>query len=304
MTANSELDSNGAVVEESGPAPFVTRRVYLHADGTRRTWSSRHHRKSLVAPEKAGPWIFSRLLLRSAWMPRELNWWIGTVFALGSALFATASVLSLAPALAERMSLSATAVNGIFFAGSIPFTTAAYLQLFQAANAGSPSQDRIRRTRPVRLIGWQPQNLGWLSCLLQWIGTILFNFNTFDAMIPGLSWYQDDLVIWIPDFLGSILFLLSGYMAFAEVCHGYWAWRWSRLSWWVVFINLLGCIGFMVAAVLGVFLPGGESALAVNLSLAFTLQGAVCFFIGSLLMLPETALEEAPSEERLALHAR
>lgn len=304
MSQHSEVDTTGAVVEESGPAPFVTRRVYLHPDGSRRIWSSRHHRKSLVLPERARPWLISRLLVRSAWMPRELNWWIGTVFALGSALFAAGSTLSLAPAAAERFSLSVAAVNAIFFAGSIPFTTAAYLQLFQAANAGPESRGPNRKTRRVQFIGWQPQNVGWLSCLLQWIGTLLFNVNTFDAMMPGLSWHQEDVVVWIPDFVGSILFLLSGYMAFVEVCHAYWAWRWSQLSWWVVFVNLLGCIGFMAAAVFGVYLPGGESGLAVTLSLVFTLQGAICFFIGSVLMLPETALEEQKMDDRVALQTQ
>ena len=28
---------------------------------------------------------------------------------------------------------------------------------------------------------------GWLSCALQFPGTVLFNFNTFHAMIPGLN---------------------------------------------------------------------------------------------------------------------
>jgi hypothetical protein len=45
-------------------------------------------------------------------------------------------VLSLAPALEQAWSLETTQVNAIFFMGSIPFTIAAYLQLFQAASAG------------------------------------------------------------------------------------------------------------------------------------------------------------------------
>jgi hypothetical protein len=63
-------------------------------------------------------------------MPRRLNWWIGVVFALGSTLFALGGVLSLAPDLARTWSLDSVTINAIFFAGSIPFTSAAYLQLF------------------------------------------------------------------------------------------------------------------------------------------------------------------------------
>ena len=69
---------------------------------------------------------------------------------------------------------------------------------------------------------------------------------------------------------------------------------------WVVLANLLGCLGFMAAAVLAIFLPGGDSKQTVNLSLGFTLLGAICFFVGSVLMLPETASEELQADEALA----
>jgi hypothetical protein len=196
-------------------------------------------------------------------------------------------VVSLAPALATAWSLDSTAINAVFFAGSIPFTIAAYLQLFQAANAGeSPRDDTRSSGRPV-LFGWRPHEIGWLSSALQLVGTILFNINTFDAMLPSLDWLQQDLAIWAPDFVGSILFLASGYLAFIETCHAHWAWKPSSISWWVVFFNLLGCIGFMIAALFAFVLPGSPNVDAVTISIVFTLQGAICFLIGSLLMLPE-----------------
>jgi hypothetical protein len=79
-------------------------------------------------------------------MPNELNWWTGLIFALGSALFAAASVLAIAARPGQLESLDS---NVIFFAGSIPFTAAAYLQFFQAANAA----DSARRTPRSRNIG-------------------------------------------------------------------------------------------------------------------------------------------------------
>jgi hypothetical protein len=224
-------------------------------------------------------------------MPRQLNWWIGTVFAVGSLLFALASVLSLAPALARAWSLDATAINAIFFAGSIPFTIAAYLQLFQAANAGEFPGDDTRSSRRPVLFGWRPHDIGWLSSALQFVGTILFNINTLDAMLPSLDWLQQDLAIWAPDFVGSILFLASGYLAFMETCHAHWSWKPSSISWWVAFTNLLGCIGFMIAALFAFVLPGATNTEAVTLCIAFTLQGAVCFLGGSLLMLPEAVTQ-------------
>jgi hypothetical protein len=275
------------LVEEKGPWPFVTWRVFRSADGRQHTWSSRHHRKGLLIHAVAKAEGNASKLLCCLWSPRQLNWWIGTVFALGSLLFAVASILSLAPSLVRAWSLNEMAVNAVFFAGSIPFTTAAYLQLFQAANvapfAGNESSPKQRR----KFFGWRPHDIGWLSSALQFLGTILFNFNTFDAMIPGLTWFEQDLVIWIPDFAGSVLFLFSGYLAFIEACHEHWAWQPKSISWWVVFINLLGCGGFMVSAVFSIVLPGSPNLEIVTVATILTLQGAVCFLVGSLLMLPE-----------------
>jgi hypothetical protein len=218
-----------------------------------------------------------------------MNWWIGVVFAAGSLLFLVGSVLSLAPELARTWSLDGTAINMIFFAGSIPFTTAAYLQLFQAANAGAFSPQGRPAPRQVVLFGWRPREIGWLSCALQFLGTVLFNVNTFDAMLADLDWLQQDLAIWAPDFVGSVLFLASGYLAFIETCHAHWAWRPASISWWVTFVNLLGCVAFMISALFAFVWPRSPGFDVVTVSVSFTLIGAVGFLTGSLLMLPEDA---------------
>ena len=123
------------------------------------------------------------------------------------------------------------------------------------------------------------------------MGTVLFNVNTFDAMLPNLGWLQQDLLIWTPNVFGSILFLASGYLAFIETCHMHWAWKPASISWWVTFVNLLGCVGFMISAVFAFVPPRLPSFDAVTISVTFTLIGAIGFLIGSLLMLPETAKE-------------
>ena len=203
-------------------------------------------------------------------MPEKLNWWIGLIFAVGATLFAVASLLSLFPAVAKKLSLNSAAA-GTFFAGSIPFTIAAYLQLFQAANAPGHS-----KKSSLHFFGWQPQNIGWLSSALQFVGTLLFNVNTLNGLLDPSGWMLQELVIWSPNVLGSVLFLASGYLAFIETCHRHWAFRPSDLSWWVVAINLMGCISFMLSALFGVVLPqpipGWENA-----SLVFTFAGALFF---------------------------
>lgn len=161
-------------VEETGPWPFITRRIEQRADPSRLVWSSRHHRKGLLVAEATKAAAIIATLVRCLWMPRQLNWWIGIIFAVGSLLFALASVLSLAPAVARAWSLDTTGINTIFFAGSIPFTIAAYLQLFQAANTREFPRVALRAPRRRVLFGWRPRDIGWLSSVLQFVGTILF----------------------------------------------------------------------------------------------------------------------------------
>lgn len=283
------------LVDERGPWPFVTRRVFRRTDGSKHVWNSRQHRKGLLVRAAAEAEGLASTLFRCLWSPRILNWWIGTIFALGSLLFAVASTLVLAPSLARTWSLDAMQVNAIYFVGSIAFTTAAYLQMFQATNVVPLDGNHLRPTQHRKLFGWRPNDVGWLSSALQFVGTILFNFNTFDTIIPALTWVEQDFLIWLPDFIGSILFLSSGYLAFIEVCHKHWAWRLQSISWWIVFINLAGCAGFMVSAVLSIALSGSPNLETAAVATAFTLQGAICFLAGSLLMLPEMALHNEPS---------
>jgi hypothetical protein len=264
-------------IEAHGPRPFITHRVLQAVDGTLLLWNARRHRKNL--PMQA--------IEATLWQPKQLNWWIGLIFMIGAFFFALGSVLCLAPSLVQALGLSAVQVNTVFFIGSIPFTTAAYLQLYQAANAPDFGGSESPASRPS-YFGWKPRDAGWMSCVLQFFGTILFNMNTFDGIISDLNWVEQDLLVWVPNFVGSVLFLASGYLAFIETCHAYWAFRWRDISWWVTSANLVGCIAFMISACFA-FVPQQPAATetAFTVSISFTLLGAIGFFVGSLLMWPE-----------------
>ncbi|TSA35869.1 MAG: hypothetical protein D4R65_03540 [Verrucomicrobiaceae bacterium] len=275
-------------LEASGPWPFVTRLTLDHERFGRFTLASRAHRKGIFTISAPPAW--QPRLFRCLWMPDKLNWWIGIIFAIGSFLFGLGSVLALWTQLANALRMDATAVNAVFFAGSIPFSSAAYLQLYQAANAPDFAKPGGTGPRGRRLIGWRPHEIGWLACALQFAGTLLFNVNTFDAILPGLNWLRQDFLVWIPDLAGSVLFLVSGYLFFVEAGHSYWSWRPSSLTWTLNFSNLLGCVAFMLSALFA-FVPRSSAGFPVE-ALAFTLLGAAGFFVGSVLMLPETASEQ------------
>ncbi len=296
--AGSVINSRQPTAEGfTGPGPFTTRGVVFDADNRQRLWQARHHRKTLALPDRMRVESLVGLLLRSLWQPRKLNWWIGIIFAIGASGFAIASVYALSVRLAAAAGVSPADTNRIYFISSIAFTLAAYLQLYQAANSdpvpGTPaSEAHDRSATRAKVFGWKPLDVGWLSCALQFVGTLLFNVNTYCATIQGLTWKQVDLFVWVPNFVGSILFLASGYLAFVEACHSFWAWRHASLTWWIVFINLLGCVCFMVSAVFAPVFSDTPNAMAMTISISATLMGAICFLVGSLLMLPEAAIEE------------
>ncbi|MBY8977150.1 hypothetical protein KHP62_15135 [Rhodobacteraceae bacterium NNCM2] len=281
MTAEADEQGTGeqpVLIEATGPWPFTTRRLYQHG-GQRHLWQSRDNRKGLHG--------VARLLGARAWTPERLNRWIGGSFTIGASLFIVGSVLSLDGSMAKSLGLSATGVNTVFFVGSIFFTLAAYLQLYQAANAVALPDVRPV-LRPFVVIGWQPGDIGWLSCFLQFLGTLLFNVNTYMAVAEHGGWFRQDLTIWGPDVVGSILFLASGYLAFIETCHRFWDWKPASISWWVVFTNLLGCIAFMIAAVYAFIPPGGADPAWVTAGVVWTMIGAFGFLSGAVLMLFES----------------
>lgn len=263
-----------------GVGPFVTLR-HLPSPGGHMIWLARNHRKGLGAT----------LAPRRFWQAPLFNILMATGFAVGAILFISGAAMSLDPALATAAGLSVRGVNTVFFAGSVFFTLSAYLQLFQSANAG---QVAISSAPPqVRsLIGWRPKEPGWLSSFAQFLGTLLFNANTYFA-IQGGSWLRQDLTIWAPDFFGSVLFLLSGYLALVETCHDWWDWQPRNLAWWIVVVNFLGCIAFMISAALAFVPPSGAATGLVATSTAFTLIGAVGFFAGALLTVAES-LQQRP----------
>ncbi len=93
-----------------GLGPFVTREVFRRPDGGRIVWESRWHRKHPDGVPASATW----------WAPRAIAWWIGVLFAVGSACFAFGSFPPFATAVGTN------ADNLTYFIGSIFFTTAAY----------------------------------------------------------------------------------------------------------------------------------------------------------------------------------
>jgi hypothetical protein len=261
--------------------PFVTGLVRQRADGLVELVTSRRHRKKLGAVAVHPDMLEqrARTVTTGGWTrwlaPQRLSWWIAVLFLIGSGQFALAGFVSID-------SPDTMWLNPVFFTGSLFFTSAAYLQWLEAVNGDVEEADA-----GWRWFAWRPRNLGYMAGLVQLAGTVLFNFNTADAMIASLDWVEADLLVWTPNILGCICFLIASYLAYIEVSNAWMSIQPRHLSWWIGIINLLGSVAFFFSALNAFTAPGPQSLEAARMASIYTFSGALCFLAGSFLLLPE-----------------
>lgn len=253
--------------------PFVTRERYRAPDGSLLTWNSRRHRKTGLPEEQTGaiahPW----------WQPRRTGWWVALLFMIGSALFALGAFPPYADATDPRV------VGVTYFVGSLFFTSAGYLQFVQTINA--PTEMNATSHGRTRLLAWQPGRIDWWAAAVQSIGTLLFNASTFHAMDSAFSVSQQDRLIWAPDMLGSIAFMIASTLAWVEVCHRWWRWDPGDTPWRIVALNLAGSIAFQISAIAAFVRPATGELVNLPIANLGTFVGAVGFFFGAVLLIPE-----------------
>ncbi|MDH4112212.1 MAG: YrhK family protein [Actinomycetota bacterium] len=275
LRASFRIPEGWIVEERRTVGPFITRERYRLPDGSQRTWDSRRHRKTGHVDEER------TTLARPWWQPRLLGWWIAALFMIGSFLFA----LGAFPVFADRV--DARIVGVTYFVGSIFFTCAAYLQYVQAVNAAHPPAPAPGSGSRVRLIAWQPDRIDWWSASVQSIGTVLFNISTFSAMDATFTQQQQERLVWAPDMLGSIAFMIASTLAWLEVCHGAWRWDPPDTSWKIVALNLGGSIAFQISAVAAFIRPQTGEIVSLPISNLGTFVGALAFLVGAALLIPE-----------------
>ncbi|MGW6691280.1 hypothetical protein [Streptomyces sp. NPDC054961] len=265
-----------------GAGPFTTRLTWDRPGGETVVWESRLARRrgsmAVHGPEgtvTTSPTADARTLDRL----RRLNALASGAFFAGGALFA------LGAAVAQFGSGDATESASIYFAGGLLFNTGGYTSLLQVLNAPrhSPGGDTFRAAG-WRWWGYEPMRLDWLSTFVLFVGTLVFGVNLLDSFLRGLTAEQTNRLIWAPDMIGCLLFLISGHLAFAEICHRPWPCLRSRtLGWWVVAVNQFGSVLFMVSALAAFTRPATGSLINTGVANWGTLLGALCFSIGGVL---------------------
>jgi hypothetical protein len=185
------------------------------------------------------------------------------LFAIGSTLFAVATMPGVSASVGAGLS------NLLCFVGSWFFTTAGWMQLVLS--------DRALR-------------IGWLSAAVQFVGTILFNISTGSALWAHAVKPERRLV-WAPDALGSIAFLVSGVFGVVAITAVVGVFELKSRDWQAEWINLLGCVAFGVSA-LGAWVTASGVTADALFANAGTFVGALCFLAAALLVLPrQTGME-------------
>lgn len=205
------------------------------------------------------------------WTPHLLGWRVGALFVVGSFLFALGSFPPYSQLVDPRVDAATFALGSVFF------TAAGYSQFLQVLNEGSPT---------FRYLGARPNSLDWWAAAVQLAGTIFFNISTFGALVEGLGTQQINRLVWAPDMLGSIAFLVASACAWTALVGFRWAVRADDVNWWINLLNSIGSVFFMLSAIAAVVLPTtGEVANIVIVNLG-TFVGAVCFLVGGYLLWP------------------
>lgn len=229
---------------------------------------------------------------RLTWSPGDIGWRTAMLFMIGSACFALG-------AFPPFTAWVPTAVVGVvFFVGSLFFTAAGYSQFVQSINKEALAERRAAPGAPsprLRLFALQPHRVDWWACVVQSLGTLWFNINTFAAMHEGLTVQQQNVHIWAPDYIGSLCFLFASELALWEACGRPVCVCRGDTDWWIAIINMVGSIWFMIYATAAFVVPSTSSLLDAAKANSGTFFGAVCFFWAARLLIKEDE-EEAHDE--------
>lgn len=256
-----------------GVGPFTTRLTLRAADGAEAVWESRRARRrgTLTVRAADGTEAAHRADAPTLARMQALNSVAAVTFTLGGLLFAVGAALALTGA-------AATAVSSTYFGGGLFFNVGGYASLLQSVNAPRrpAGGDRLEAVA-WRWWSYEPMRIDWLSAFLLLIGTLVFGLNLLDSFLQGLSTQQAARLVWAPDVIGCVLFLISGQLALAEVCHAPTGVRPHDLGWWIVTVNMAGSALFMIAALADLVTPGEHVPVSLTISNIGTLAGALCF---------------------------
>lgn len=278
-----QVPSGAAPEKTGGRGKLISRVEWRHENGGAATWESRTARKrGFIEVLRDG--MVERIRARPAAAIRlgRCNTVSGFSFFLGGGLFTLGAVLS------EVGSTPAFTLNWIFLIGGFFFSLGAYAALVQEVNSprGIDTDGALTENR-WRWWSYEPLRPGWVAAFVLLCGTLAFAVSLLDAFLIGLETQQINRLIWAPEMVGCVLFLISGHIGLIEVCHGRFRLQPSSLGWWIVVVNQVGSWLFFASGLAAFVRPVTGSVISVDVINWGTALGAACFSLAGLAQLFE-----------------
>lgn len=217
---------------------------------------------------------------RRWWAPRDSGWWVAFPFTIGSILFMAGAVM---PAMQVIPDAVATVT---FFVGSSLYLIGASAQVLDevitSRRARSAPNVSARSLARWSLVGG----------VVQAVGAVLFQTNLTAAFARDLSIAQQERLLWVPDLLGSVLFLVASAIFF-RLHRPIQGRKEDGDQRHLALLNIIGSAFFIVSAVGAYVSPlTGEEIYPMIANLG-TLIGALFFLISSLPGLPRRSVGAA-----------
>jgi hypothetical protein len=201
-------------------------------------------------------------------------------FLVGGSLFAIGALLAQADVGDPHVAAVVYLVGGVFF------STGGYASVLLAINAPHRRRDGSWAGDRWRWWAREPRNYDYLAAAVLFAGTLVFGVNLVDSLLGGLTAAQEDRLVWNPDIIGCSLFLIAGFLAMVDISGSWLRLRGEGLGWWVVFVNQVGSVLFMVAGVAS-FVRADGDMIAVGIANWGTFGGALCFAVAGVMQFYE-----------------
>lgn len=150
--------------------------------------------------------------------------------------------------------------------------------MLQVANAPRGADaDGVVRAPQWRWWSTEPGRLDWASAVALFVGTLYFGVSLAAALVGDLTTAQLHRLVWSPEIVGCVLFLVSGHLALVEMHRDRPRGRRADLGWGIAVVNQAGSALFMAAAIAAFVRPTTGDELAVGVANWGTFAGAACF---------------------------
>jgi hypothetical protein len=203
----------------------------------------------------------------------RINAVAATAFVIGGSLFSIGALLAQGHVGGPRLAAAVFMVGGVFF------TTGGYASVLQVANAPREVGTGVVRVPKWRWWSTEPGRLDWASAVALFVGTLYFGASLAVALVGDLTTAQLHRLVWTPEIIGCVLFLVSGHLALTEMHRDRPRGRRADLGWWIVVANQVGSALFMAAGIAAFVRPATGDELAIGIANWATFTGAACFAV-------------------------